>query len=378
MILSFFLLIIILVYVATIAQLIVGFHKIKSFELLASETNPKTFFAIVVPFRNESKHLPVLLNSIKNLNYPADLFEIILIDDGSEDDSVRQVYHWRMENGVFQTTLLENIRLSNSPKKDAITRAIPIIKNQWVVTTDADCTVPENWLKTLDAYIQHHNVKMIAGAVVYDVQRSFLQHFQQLDLASLQGTTIGSFGMQLGFMCNGANLCYTKSLFEELHGFSGNNQLASGDDVFLLQKAVRKYPEQVHYLKSKAAIVHTKPLRSWRALFSQRVRWASKTSAYDSLFGKDLAVIVFMANLTLILSFILCVAGCTPWWTVGVLFLLKFSVDYSLLYQSNRFLRSKRMWYVLSSSIVYPFFCVAVAMASWFGSYEWKGRKFQK
>jgi hypothetical protein len=50
----------------------------------------------------------------------------------------------------FHTTLLENVRISNSPKKDAITRAIPIIKNEWIITTDADCVVPENWLLTLD------------------------------------------------------------------------------------------------------------------------------------------------------------------------------------------------------------------------------------
>jgi glycosyltransferase involved in cell wall biosynthesis len=231
--------VILLVYVVTIAQLIVGFGKIKTEH--SPVAAPKTFFAIVVPFRNESTNLPVLLDSIKNLNYPVELFEIILVDDFSEDDSVRQFYNWRMENGKFQTTLLENIKLSNSPKKDAIARAIPIVKNDWIITTDADCTFPKNWLLTLDNYIQNHEVAMVVGAVSYDCKKySFLHHFQQLDLASLQGATIGSFGMKLGFMCNGANFCYKKSLFEELNGFIGNNKMASGDDVFLVQKAVAK------------------------------------------------------------------------------------------------------------------------------------------
>jgi cellulose synthase/poly-beta-1,6-N-acetylglucosamine synthase-like glycosyltransferase len=375
MMLTFILLLILLVYAVTMAQIIAGFGKIKSFE--PEEIQPKTFFAIVVPFRNESGHLPVLLKSIKNLNYPKELFEIILVDDASEDDSVRQVYNWRMENGSFHTTLLENIRLSNSPKKDAISRAIPIIKNEWVVTTDADCEVPENWLSTLDCYIQKHEVKMIVGAVVYDIQRSFLHHFQQLDLMSLQGATIGSFGMKLGFMCNGANLCYTKSLFQELQGFAGNNKIASGDDVFLLQKAVRQHPEQVHYLKSKATIVHTKPTRNWSELFSQRVRWASKTGSYDSVFGKDLAVIVFAGNFIFVVGCVLCVVGCMSWINLAFLFVPKFITDYILLYKTNRFLRKNQMWYVLLSSLLYPFFCVTVAVFSWFGKYEWKGRKFQ-
>jgi cellulose synthase/poly-beta-1,6-N-acetylglucosamine synthase-like glycosyltransferase len=369
------LLLILLVYMVTMAQLIVGFDKIKTFHSKAIP--PKTFFAIVVPFRNESSNLPILLESIKNLNYPNDLFEIILIDDFSEDDSVRQIYHWRMENGVFQTTLLENIRLSGSPKKDAISRAIPIVKNEWLVTTDADCVVSENWLLTLDQYVQNHDVEMIVSSVVYDSKKSFLHHFQQLDLMSLQGATIGSFGLGLGFMCNGANFCYTKTLFEQLHGFKGNNKIASGDDVFLLQKAMNKHPEKVHFLKSKDTIVHTKPTNNWLELFSQRVRWASKTSAYQSVFGKDLAVIVFSGNLAIVLSLCLFPYAFFSWNVLLLLFSLKFITDYILLYKTNRFLRKKRMGYLFLSSVLYPFFCVGVAVFSWFGGYEWKGRKFK-
>ncbi|WP_309640952.1 glycosyltransferase [Flavobacterium sp.] len=368
------LLLILLVYVVTIAQLIVGFDKIKTTHF--TQSKPKTFFAIVVPFRNESANLPILLESIKNLNYPKELFEIILIDDFSEDDSVRQVYNWRMENGVFQTTLLENIRLSNSPKKDAISRAIPIVKKEWLVTTDADCVVPENWLMALDQYIQQYDVEMIVGSVVYDCKKSFLHYFQQLDLISLQGATIGSFGMGLGFLCNGANFCYTKSMFEKLHGFKGNNQMASGDDVFLLQKAMHEYPEKVHFLKSKETIVHTKPTASWTELFSQRVRWASKAGSYQSVFGRDLAVIVFGGNLALVVGCMLAVFGWSSCAVVGILFGLKFVVDCILLYKANRFLRKKRMRYLLMGSLLYPFFCVVVAVFSWFGKYEWKGRRF--
>jgi glycosyltransferase involved in cell wall biosynthesis len=368
---------ILLIYVLTIGQLIYGFDKIKTYHLpTTNHQPPTTFFAIVIPFRNESRNLPNLLESIKNLDYPVDLFEIILIDDFSEDDSNRIIYKWRMENGIFQTTLLENLRISNSPKKDAISRAIPIIKNQWLITTDADCTLPEQWLKTFDNYIQNNDVSMIVGSVSYQCKMKFLHHFQQLDLASLQGATIGSFGLKLGFMCNGANLCYTKSMFNELNGFIGNNKIASGDDVFLLQKAIQKFPEQVHYLKSKSNIVITKPEDSWKSLFQQRVRWASKTNSYQSVFGKDLAVIVFLGNLGLVVGCGLMVVGLLPWNILLVLFLVKFSFDYTLLYKTNRFLTHKRMRFLIVSSVFYPFFCVSVALFSLFGKYEWKGRKY--
>jgi cellulose synthase/poly-beta-1,6-N-acetylglucosamine synthase-like glycosyltransferase len=362
------------IYCLTIVHLIYGFNQIPAYK--TKETNPKTFFAIVVPFRNETHQLPKLLGSFKQLNYPKELFEIILIDDFSEDDSVRKIFNWRMENGEFQTTLLENLRISNSPKKDAISRAIPIIKNQWILTTDADCVVPENGLRTLDAYIQNHNVEMIVGAVSYEQEKSFLHHFQQLDLTSLQGATIGSFGLNLGFMCNGANFCYTKSLFQKLNGFAENNTIASGDDVFLLQKAMRYCPEKVHYLKSEATIIKSKSESSWKSLFYQRVRWASKTGSYQSIFGKDLAVIVFIGNLSIVLGFGFWVLNLMSWQNLAILFLIKFTFDFILLHKTNRFLSKKRMRYLILSSILYPFFCVSVALFSFFGKYEWKGRQF--
>lgn len=371
------LVLILFVYVITISHLIYGFDKIYTFK--NTNTEPKTYFAIVVPFRNESANLPHLLESLKNLDYPKTLFEIILIDDFSEDDSVKLIYNWRMKNGKIHTTLLENLRISNSPKKDAITRAIPIINNEWIITTDADCVVPEKWLLTLDNYIQNQNVSMIVGSVFYECKKSFLHYFQQLDLLSLQGTTMGSFGLGLGFMCNGANFCYTKSLFQELNGFVGNNKMASGDDVFLVQKAMQSRSfgtEKVHYLKSKSNIVNTKPMNSWKSLFYQRVRWASKTGSYQSVFGKDLAVIVFTGNLCIVFAFILCLLGQLSWQYFAFLFLIKSIFDCILLLKTNSFFSKKRMRYLILSSLLYPFFCVSVALFSFFGKYEWKGRQF--
>jgi hypothetical protein len=78
-----------------------------------------------------------------------------LVDDFSTDSSERVCIRWRLEHEYLDTTLLENLRLSNSPKKDAIGRAMPIAKHDWIITTDADCIVNPNWLLTIDNYIQN-------------------------------------------------------------------------------------------------------------------------------------------------------------------------------------------------------------------------------
>jgi glycosyltransferase involved in cell wall biosynthesis len=355
------------IYCLAIVALIYGFTKVNSFDYVGLK--PKTKFSIVVPFRNEAENLPILLDSFSKLNYPNDWFEVILVDDFSSEE-------YRVQTFKFKVSVIKNIRVSNSPKKDAISTAMQTVENDWIITTDADCVVNENWLSTLDNYIQLHQVSMIAGAVSYKAKNSFLHHFQQLDLSSLQGATMGSFGIGKGFMCNGANFAYSKSFFQELNGFGGNDGIASGDDVFLLQKAIARFPEKVQYLKSENNIVVTKPLDDWKSLFYQRVRWASKTGSYQSRFGKGLGLVVFVGNLAWVLGFGSWVLGFIPFQDILLLILLKFIVDAVLIYKANLFLSKTKIRFLVSASLLYPFFSVSVALYSLFGKYEWKGRRF--
>jgi cellulose synthase/poly-beta-1,6-N-acetylglucosamine synthase-like glycosyltransferase len=366
---SFTLFLILSIYIFTIGLLTYGFFNVKKYH--QKNLKPQTSFTIIVPFRNEAENLPHLLESFSKLNYPTDLFEVILVDDSSNEKF--QIPHF-----TFQVTQMDNIRTSNSPKKDAISTAMQDVKTNWVITTDADCLVSENWLLTFDNYIQQNNVSMLAGAVTYECKNSFLHHFQQLDLISLQGATIGSFGIKKAFMCNGANFAYKKSLFEEMNGFENNNNIASGDDVFLLQKAVKLQPDKVLYLKSEEAVVRTKPTQDWKSLFYQRVRWAAKTGSYQSLFGKILAFIVLLGNLNLIFGFVFVIFRIWPWEFLVLLLFLKFITDFLLLYSTNKFLTKTPIKSLLLSSLLYPFFSSTVAVYSLFGSYEWKNRRFSK
>ena len=375
-IVSIVLLVILLVYVLLIIQLIFGFKKVKSFHV--TDLAPKTAFTIVIPFRNEAKNLPTLLESISNLNYPHKMIEIILVDDFSTDNSERICIQWRMKYEHLDTTLLENLHLSYSPKKDALGRAMPIAKHDWIVTTDADCIVNKNWLLTLDNYIQTNNPEMIVGAVMYRAKNNWFHHFQQLDLMSLQGVTIGSFGIGKPFMCNGANFAYTKKIFSEIGGFGGISDKASGDDVFLLQKAVNTNKEKVHYLKNNDVIVKTKPENDLYKLFMQRVRWAGKSTGYKSSYARFLAVVVLLMNLSLTFAFCLLPFAFLNWRILLIAFFIKYIVDYILLYKSNAYLRKGKFFVPIASSVIYPFFSSLVGIYSLFGSFKWKGRIFRK
>ncbi|GAL66758.1 N-acetylglucosaminyltransferase [Jejuia pallidilutea] len=371
-----------ILYLAVIAAFTFGFDKVKPFNL--SDVAAKTRFSVVVPFRNEAENLPQLLKSITALNYTKQLFEIILVDDDSDDDSVKIIKEFidtiSTETGITKTniSLITTKKTSTSPKKDAITTAIKAAKYEWIITTDADCIVPKFWLDSFDEFIQNRKPTCIVAPVTYIEDGTFLGRFQLLDLFSLQGATIGGFGLKRPFLCNGANFAYTKSVFNTLNGFKGNTNIASGDDIFLLEKIIKKQPNNVYYLKCEKAIVSTKPQHTWQQLIEQRVRWAAKTSAYNNWFGKVTALIIFLTNFLIILL-LLAVLGLFNLKIWVYILVIKLHIDFLLLYKTSAFFNQRRAFKsFLTSFFLYPFLTNYVALRSVIKGYQWKGRTFKK
>ena len=157
--------IILALYCSLLIAFIMGFDKVELFK--PPKSIAKTKFSVIIPFRNEVENLNDLLYSISLLNYPKELFEILLVDDDSKDDSVHLIKNFTTKNDKLNIKIITNNSRTNSPKKDAIQTAILQANFDWIITTDADSIVPENWLKIFDAYIQKHETKLIAAPVTY-------------------------------------------------------------------------------------------------------------------------------------------------------------------------------------------------------------------
>ncbi len=366
-----------LIYLCFIASIIYGFDKIKDFFL--QDLKPKTKFSVVIPFRNEARNLPALLESIAKLNYPNSLFEIIFVNDDSTDASAEIINQIIYDVPQIDIRLINNSRHTNSPKKDAIATAIAHAKYDWIVTTDADCVLPKFWLDSFDEFIQNQNPEFIVAPVTYSNMHTLLDRFQLLDMLSLQGSTIGGFGIGKPFLCNGANLAYTKQLFNDVNGFKGNSHIGSGDDIFMLEKAVKNKLANVCYLKCTQAIVSTLSQPSVDALLSQRVRWAAKASGYQNLFAKLVGIIVFLMNGGLLVFGLMTFIGITKLNSLIYILVIKFGVDLLLIYKTATFTNQKE---VLKSYFfaffLYPFFSVYVVFLSVFKGYKWKGRDYIK
>lgn len=357
-----------------------GWKKTPDFQL-KTET-PKNNFSIIVPFRNEAKNLPGLFQSLTKLNYPAHKFEILLVDDDSRDDSKLRADAFKLDFSHLKIQVIENKRLSTSPKKDAIQTAISHSSFEYILTTDADCMVPENWLSCYDLELQSQVSKMIAGPVgfIQDTgkKKALFQSFEELDFLSLQATTVGAFGLGKAFLCNGANLCYEKEAFIKHAGFNKHQEIASGDDVFLLQQFQDKNIP-VSFLKSQEALVKTRLQPDLKGLINQRIRWAAKTTSYNSFFAKYTAAIVFFMNLSILVYGFLALFSLFPYQYFMLIFLIKFNLDAAMIYLAAKFIKREAvMRNYFWSSLIYPFFSVGIALLSLFKGFEWKGRSFKK
>ena len=369
--------IITILYLGLVGSFVYGFDKVKRFTL--EDIAPKSKFSIIIPFRDEAENLPSLLKSIAALNYPSHLYEVLLVNDESTDHSVNIINQFSNTNETLNIQVIPNIRMSLSPKKDAITIAVQHAQHNWIITSDADCTVPMYWLDIIDCFIQKNTCRLIVAPVSYHRVNSFLDRYQHVDFMSLQGVTIGSFGIQKPLLCNGANLIYDRAFFDELNGFKGNSTIASGDDMFLLEKALKASPKSVMYLKNKKAIVLTKPQPNLNELMAQRVRWAAKTKSYKTLLPKLVGLLVFIMNALLISLSVFMLLKIISVSLFLYIFIIKTSIDFLLIFKTVRFFGHEKLLpsYILSS-ILYPFFSVYVTFISVFKGFKWKDRAYSK
>lgn len=348
-----------------------SWKQIPVFEAIIPQ--PAISFSIVIPARNEEQNIAALIEDIQKQNYPAHLFELIIVDDHSTDHTATIVKSYP---GI-KLVQLSGLQI-NSYKKKAIETGISVAANEWIVTTDADCRVSTQWLSILSAFIEEKKPVMVAGPVFMRYQNKALQIFQSLDFLILQGITGAAIHHKMHSMGNGANLAYQKKIFNEVGGFTGIDQIASGDDMLLVHKMRLKYPEGISYLKSPQAIVCTEAEKTWKSFFSQRIRWASKARKYQD---KKLFPILLMVYLFNVSFFVLLAAGFWSfeyWIALLAMLFIKALIEIPFFISVAKFFKQTQL--IISFILFQPlhiFYTVCSGFMGQLGRYEWKGRKVQ-
>lgn len=352
----------------------------KGGKLVAPESLP--LLTVIIPARNEEKNIGKCLQSIKEQHLPSSWFEVIVVDDHSDDDTAEIVQAFPMASlRIISLKGQVNTNAMNSYKKKAIEIAIREAKGELIVTTDADCLAGTQWLDTIAGYYQRHNPVFIAAPVFYMSSASggffnqCLYLFQCLDLMALQGITAAAVYKKVHNMCNGANLAYTKQVFKEVDGFEGINEIASGDDMLLMQKIQKSHPECIGYIKSRSAIVQTWAEESLFSFLHQRIRWASKWGQYKDWKITSALALVYLLNAWLLLLFLSSFFYFPAPWLLAAAILIKWGAEYFFLTPVARFFgKSKTIGWLLPFQPLHIIYTLVAGWLGKFGHYQWKGR----
>ena len=362
--------ILISIYVFSILMMIAGWWNTSKLENKGLNIR----LSVVVPVRNEAENIRNLLEDLFYQSISHDDFEVIVINDHSEDETAEIVEAFIKEHPELNLQIHKN---TGSGKKRAIWEGKTRATSLNIITVDGDCRVGPNWLKNYQRAFSHEDVKMVCGPVSFQESRSILGRLQSLEFAGIIGMGAACLKYNMPSMCNGANLGFRKYAFDEVDGYANNMEIPSGDDEFLMHKIHSEYPGSICFLKNRESIVYTSPQENLEDFIHQRRRWASKWSYYEITSPKLMAVFVFMIYLSILVTGILSIFGLFPWQIFLIQILAKLLVDSIYLGTMMRFFEKRLdplVFFLME--LIYPFYVVIFGILSNMGSYKWKGRKF--
>ena len=231
---------------------------------------------VIIAARNEEENLLVNLPAILEQDYPE--FEVIVINDGSVDDSILVVKAFEEKYANLRViNIHENDRYEGG-KKYAITLGIKGAKYERLIFTDADCRpVSRKWIeKIVEATPGDHDI--ILGYSPYTRQPGFLNKVIRYDASSTAMNYLNFALCGLPYMGVGRNLSYSKSAFFSVGGFRSHYRLLSGDDDLLINQIAKK--ENAFICVDRQAEVQSIPEQDWRSYWMQKRRHLTTASSY--------------------------------------------------------------------------------------------------
>jgi poly-beta-1,6-N-acetyl-D-glucosamine synthase len=326
--------------------------------------------SLIIPFRNEAEHLPALIEDLAVQFYPAHMWELIFVDDHSEDDSASII-----ASAIADTPGFSYQRLSSgkSGKKAALYEGIQEAKHNWIMQVDADCRVGPGFISSHVMFLDRHPSDMVAGLVSTGKGKgSFMETFERLDMLALVGSSAGSFSLGRPMMCSGANLSYSRELYMETRSFDPEQSTASGDDMFLMIGG-RKLNRTLRYNTSREALVETGAMKDLRTLIVQRMRWGSKTGLYRMPDIQLFALLVSLTNISILLMPLWMILFPGMWaWLAGA-YIAKSLADFMLLFRITGITGSRAdlKMFIPVSLMYYPVFLISM-LGALLGKQAWK------
>ena len=354
-------------YAAYMIYFLIGLYRLKNNSFVINTNKPTV--SVIIAARNEDENIDALLEDLNKQTYPSDKIQLIISDDRSTDKTLSIIHKYCKKYDNIHCVQITELSKTMTPKKHALTKAIDESSGEIIISTDADCRVPNTWIESIVGAFDKETGVVIGYSKVDTGSEHFFDNYQSVDYLALMSANAGSFGWDNSWTGSGQNIAYRRSDFDKIDGFNPVADKISGDDFYLVQ-AISKIAK-ANYNVDPGSFVKTKPSFSVREFISQRIRWASNTK---KLFNTDYFFLLFLfINLFTNTILILTVLLKSYWQFLPVLFGIKFLFDTIVIFCGSKLFKTEikinayLVWFFLQ-----PVYTPLLGIFSMLGKFRWK------
>ncbi len=354
-------------YAAFMIYFFIGLFRLKNNSFITNKNLLSV--SVVIAARNEEEYIRDLLDDLSQQTYPQNKLQIVIADDRSTDNTLSIISNYIKKNDNFTAVMISKLSKTMTPKKYALTKAIEKSNGEIIISTDADCRVPNTWVESIVQTFDKETGVVVGYSKIDNKSERFFDHYQAIDYLALMSANAGTLGWGNAWTGSGQNIAYRRSDFDKIDGFNPVADKISGDDFYLVQ-AISKIAK-AKYNMNPGSFVKTKPSDSVGKFISQRIRWASNTK---KLFNTDYFFLLFLfVNLftnTILFSTLLLK---NYWQFFPMLFGIKFLFDTIVLFYGSKLFKTEIkinsyfIWFFLQ-----PLYTPLLGIFSMIGKFRWK------
>jgi len=330
-------------------------------------SNKEPSVSIIISARNEEAVINNLLDSLTKIKYPTKKYEVLLIDDDSSDNTYLIMMNYANKYPNWKVLKHKKNETSLKGKKGALTLGIQNSKGDIIFTTDADCIVPQNWIKSMASCFEE-NVGMVLGHSPVEKGKGFFNLLQRFDSLCEASAAAASTYFNKPSHSNGRNLAFRKRAFYEVGGYNNISQVGTGDDFFLSQLIRTSTKWRFIYNIDPDSFVFTKSDSFSKKFLNQQLRRNSKAfyltlqffliASWIFLFHLFLVILLFFPS-TMRIFFILA--------------LIKFFIEFLPVWRGAKIFKQKNILrYYPLMWIAYPIFIIVFSLLGSLQFYKWK------